>query len=315
MGSFEKLVVLTVFFLSAVVLAVSLSTHGDGDGAQVAAAPPGAPAGSERVERVDRALADGAAVPERAGSAPARPAQERAPQSGASAPATDAGSLSGGAPAGPPEKAVEPTVEAAPRSLPTLASTLQGPRSNARDQAAAEGAPTPGTPAPAPVSALVHRRGLEPSPVDGVWLYTWQSSDTWTSVATHFYGAGHHAEALRVANDEAAPAAGRRIFVPEFPGATLAGTGAARPRDARAGLREAPPTPSRPAPSAGGSADASGTDGATFIEHRVEPGETLSSISERYYGTPVRWQRIYDANRDRLSSPNVLRAGQTLRIP
>jgi nucleoid-associated protein YgaU len=44
-------------------------------------------------------------------------------------------------------------------------------------------------------------------------------------------------------------------------------------------------------------------------------GDSLSRISLRYYGTPNRWQEIYDANRDSLAGANALRPGQPLRIP
>jgi len=47
----------------------------------------------------------------------------------------------------------------------------------------------------------------------------------------------------------------------------------------------------------------------------VQSGDTLSTISKRFYGTPSRWIDIYQANRDRLSSENALRVGQTIRIP
>lgn len=49
--------------------------------------------------------------------------------------------------------------------------------------------------------------------------------------------------------------------------------------------------------------------------HRVEAGDTLSSISRRYYGTPNRWMEIFEANRDQMASPNALRVGMEIRIP
>jgi LysM repeat protein len=49
--------------------------------------------------------------------------------------------------------------------------------------------------------------------------------------------------------------------------------------------------------------------------HRVEVGDTLSSISRRYYGTPNRWMEIFEANRDRMASPNAVRVGMEIRIP
>ncbi len=55
--------------------------------------------------------------------------------------------------------------------------------------------------------------------------------------------------------------------------------------------------------------------GAAPRTHTVVDGDSLSRISLRYYGTPNRWQEIYDANREELAGANVLRPGQVLRLP
>lgn len=49
--------------------------------------------------------------------------------------------------------------------------------------------------------------------------------------------------------------------------------------------------------------------------HTVKQGETLSSISSLYYGTPTEWKKIYDANRSILPAPQKLRPGMNLIIP
>jgi tetratricopeptide (TPR) repeat protein len=49
--------------------------------------------------------------------------------------------------------------------------------------------------------------------------------------------------------------------------------------------------------------------------YTVQPGDTLASISRRFYKSSVRWQRILDANSDILSKPADLKPGQTLIIP
>jgi len=49
--------------------------------------------------------------------------------------------------------------------------------------------------------------------------------------------------------------------------------------------------------------------------YTVQSGDSLISISRRFYGTPSRWIDIYQANRDRLASENALRVGQEIRIP
>jgi nucleoid-associated protein YgaU len=47
----------------------------------------------------------------------------------------------------------------------------------------------------------------------------------------------------------------------------------------------------------------------------VQPGDTLGKISVRFYGTANGYLRIYEANRDQLSSPSDIRVGQELVIP
>ena len=49
--------------------------------------------------------------------------------------------------------------------------------------------------------------------------------------------------------------------------------------------------------------------------HVVRERETLSAISMQYYGTPNRWQKIVDANKDILKDPNKIRPGTKLTIP
>lgn len=49
--------------------------------------------------------------------------------------------------------------------------------------------------------------------------------------------------------------------------------------------------------------------------HTVSNGETLSSIARRYYGSEYQWQKIYNANRSRLKSPDKIRLGTRLIIP
>lgn len=47
----------------------------------------------------------------------------------------------------------------------------------------------------------------------------------------------------------------------------------------------------------------------------VQPGDTLGKISIRFYGTSSRYMDIYEANRDKLSSPSSIEVGQELVIP
>jgi nucleoid-associated protein YgaU len=49
--------------------------------------------------------------------------------------------------------------------------------------------------------------------------------------------------------------------------------------------------------------------------YAVSKGDTLSSISQKVYGTSGRWKDIFTANRQSLPSPSQLTIGQVLDIP
>ena len=47
----------------------------------------------------------------------------------------------------------------------------------------------------------------------------------------------------------------------------------------------------------------------------VQSGDTLVSISKKFYQTPSRWKDVLDANQNQLSDPDELKAGQTIILP
>lgn len=49
--------------------------------------------------------------------------------------------------------------------------------------------------------------------------------------------------------------------------------------------------------------------------HTVHKDETLSGISDKYYGSPNKWQKIVNANRDKIKDFNKLKPGTRLIIP
>jgi tetratricopeptide (TPR) repeat protein/phage tail protein X len=49
--------------------------------------------------------------------------------------------------------------------------------------------------------------------------------------------------------------------------------------------------------------------------HTVQPGDTLSKISQQYFGNRTRWRDIYAANRGVMKNETDLKAGMQLRIP
>jgi nucleoid-associated protein YgaU len=67
------------------------------------------------------------------------------------------------------------------------------------------------------------------------------------------------------------------------------------------------------APGQGGPAGApSAPGGRTYT---VKPGDTLSKISQQFYGDANQYHRIFEANRDKLKDPDKIQPGQELKIP
>ncbi len=50
-------------------------------------------------------------------------------------------------------------------------------------------------------------------------------------------------------------------------------------------------------------------------EYTVQEGDTLQKISKKFYDRYSRWQKIYDANKDKISDPNNIKPGIILTIP
>jgi nucleoid-associated protein YgaU len=48
--------------------------------------------------------------------------------------------------------------------------------------------------------------------------------------------------------------------------------------------------------------------------YTVKPGDSLSKISQQFYGSGSEYMKIFEA-RDQLSDPNKIKAGQVLKIP
>lgn len=54
---------------------------------------------------------------------------------------------------------------------------------------------------------------------------------------------------------------------------------------------------------------------STQQTYTIQKGDSLSKISQKFYGTPKRWKKILDANRDKLGNGQVLKIGTTIVIP
>ena len=69
------------------------------------------------------------------------------------------------------------------------------------------------------------------------------------------------------------------------------------------------PTP-EPEPAAEAPAEAPGEK-----IHEVVAGDTLGHIAQKYYGKAGEYMKIFEANRDILDNPDLIKVGQKLRIP
>jgi len=62
-------------------------------------------------------------------------------------------------------------------------------------------------------------------------------------------------------------------------------------------------------------ADIKVADTSVFARHTVKSGESLSKIAKHYYGNAMKYQAIFEANRNILDNPDMIHPGQDLVIP
>jgi LysM repeat protein len=67
------------------------------------------------------------------------------------------------------------------------------------------------------------------------------------------------------------------------------------------------------APGQGGPSGGTAAPGART--YTVKSGDTLSKISQQFYGNANQYNKIFEANRDKLSDPDKIQPGQELKIP
>lgn len=53
----------------------------------------------------------------------------------------------------------------------------------------------------------------------------------------------------------------------------------------------------------------------TLRVHEVASGDTLSALAKKYYGNASDYMKIFNANRDQLDNPDLIKVGQRLKIP
>jgi nucleoid-associated protein YgaU len=56
-------------------------------------------------------------------------------------------------------------------------------------------------------------------------------------------------------------------------------------------------------------------DQSVYHRHTVKSGESLSKIAKKYYGDPMKYKKIFEANTNILKNPDVIHPDQVLVIP
>ncbi len=56
-------------------------------------------------------------------------------------------------------------------------------------------------------------------------------------------------------------------------------------------------------------------DQSVFHRHTVKSGESLSKIAKKYYGDPMKYKQIFEANKGILKNPDIIHPDQVLVIP
>src|SRR3954462_5641970 len=57
------------------------------------------------------------------------------------------------------------------------------------------------------------------------------------------------------------------------------------------------------------------TQASRFQTYKVKQGDTLSKISQQFYGNANDYMRIFNANKDKLKDPDHVNIGEELKIP
>jgi LysM repeat protein len=56
-------------------------------------------------------------------------------------------------------------------------------------------------------------------------------------------------------------------------------------------------------------------DESATSTYTVQPGDTLSSIAQRFYGNPADWEALYQQNENVIQNPNDIYVGEVLTVP
>lgn len=245
-----------------------------------------------------------------------------------------------------PEASLPPPVElrgdyappSSPERLPAVPASLgaQGPGMNGTYRSTLAVPPPPLLDAQAPPPPALAEQPRSPAMMPGMMAggvappaaYVIRDGDDLTAISVRFYGHPAAAGAVWEANRDVIPdpallpiGATLRMpppwSIPGLPGAAADVGRSIEPPPSSAGPRPRPDPSASEAWLVGGAAPAPAAPQrpATGGTVRLAPGDTLESLAIRFYGDRSAASRIWEANRDRLRSPELAVAGMELRLP
>jgi ABC-type nitrate/sulfonate/bicarbonate transport system substrate-binding protein/LysM repeat protein len=95
----------------------------------------------------------------------------------------------------------------------------------------------------------------------------------------------------------------------------LARRGGQSPAPAPAGIKEIPALVEKIKSIDGTAKSPAAVTAEIAREYTVEPGDTLSNIARKYYGTQHKWEKIFRANQPVMKNPDYIYVGQRIVIP
>lgn len=95
------------------------------------------------------------------------------------------------------------------------------------------------------------------------------------------------------------------------PAATKPATPTTEPPKSQAQQPSAP----KEATPATGQAKSQTTATPQFDSYTVKEGDSLSLIAKNYYGDTQKWNTIFNANKDKIKNPNLIKPGMVLKVP
>jgi nucleoid-associated protein YgaU len=246
-----------------------------------------------------------------------------------------------------PDAALPPPVELRgdyalpppPERLPTVPASLgaEGPGMNGTYRSTLAVPPPPLLDAQAsPPAVAVAEQPRPPAMMAGMMAgeaappaaYVIRDGDDLTGISVRFYGHPAAAAAVWEANRDVIPdpallpiGATLRMpppwSIPGLPGAAADAGRAIEPPPSSAGPRPLAAPSAAAAWLIGGAAPAAVQPSRPMAGStvRLAPGDTLESLAIRFYGDRAAAGRIWEANRDRLRSPELAVTGMELRLP